>query len=118
MAVYYVYILASRPGGAICTGVTNDLSLRIWTHRQGRGGLHTKRYGIDKLVYYETYEDVRTAIQRERNIKHWPRAWKCSLILQMNPTWRDLYEELNGAPDASRIGMAGTSPAMTPESSR
>ncbi len=69
MAVYYVYILASRPGGAIYTGVTDDLSLRIWTHRQGRGGLHTKRYGIDKLVYYETHEDVRTAIQRERNVK-------------------------------------------------
>jgi putative endonuclease len=106
-------MLASRPGGAIYTGVTNDLSLRVWTHKQGRGGLHTKRYGICKLVYYETYEDVRTTIQRERNIKHWPRAWKCNLIYGFNPTWRDLYLELNGAPDASPIGMAGTSPAMT-----
>jgi putative endonuclease len=91
----WVYILASRPGGAIYTGVTDDLSLRISQHKQRQGGLHTKRYGIDKLVYYEAYDDIRAAIQRERNMKHWSRAWKCNLIVRMNPTWRDLYEELN-----------------------
>ena len=95
MATYWLYILASRPGGAIYVGVTGNLSLRVWQHKQGRGGEHTRRYGITTLVYYESYPDVRDAIQRERNIKHWPRAWKCNLIYAMNPEWRDLYEELN-----------------------
>ncbi len=122
----WLYILASRPGGALYTGVKADLSLRVWQHKTGRGGTHTRRYGIDRLVYYEAYDDIRAAIQRERNMKHWPRAWKCNLILPMNPTWRDLYGELAGMPSgASDRGgrdepghdgeaLAGTSPAMTP----
>ena len=112
--MYWLYILASRPGGALYVGVTNDLSRRVWEHKEGRGGLHSRRYRIDRLVYYEAYDDVRAALQRERNIKHWPRAWKCNLILAMNPTWRDLHDELNGALDARPIGVAGTSPAKTP----
>jgi putative endonuclease len=92
---YWLYILASRPGGALYVGVTNNLSRRVWEHKQGRGGDHTRHYRIDTLVYYESYPDVRDAIQRETNIKRWPRAWKTNLILSMNPTWRDLYEELN-----------------------
>jgi putative endonuclease len=111
--MYWPYILASRPGGALYVGVTDDLSRRVWTHKQGKGGFHTRRYRIDRLVYFETYDDVRVAIQRERNMKHWPRAWKCNLIYDFNPTWRDLSEELHGAPDAPPIGVAGTSPAMT-----
>ena len=92
---YWLYILASRPGGALYVGVTNDLSRRVWEHKQGRGGDHTRRYRIDTLVYYESYLDVGDAIQRETSIKRWPRAWKTNLILSINPTWRDLYEELN-----------------------
>ena len=95
MKTYWVYILASRPGGALHVGATNNLSLRVYEHKQGRGGEHTRRYKIDKLVYYESYPDVRDAIQREKNLKHWPRSWKTRLIYAMNPTWRDLYEELN-----------------------
>ena len=68
----------------------------MWAHKQRRGGAHTKRYGIDRLVYYESYPEVRDALQRERNIKDWPRAWKTRLIYCMDPTWRDLYEGLNG----------------------
>jgi putative endonuclease len=94
MRLYWVYILASRPGGAIYIGVTGDLSRRVWDHRQGFGK-HTSRYHIHRLVYYESYPDVDSAIQREHNMKHWPRAWKTQLIASMNPTWRDLYEELN-----------------------
>jgi putative endonuclease len=92
---YWVYILASRAGGALYVGVTNDLSKRVWLHKQGRGSEHTARYGIDQFVYYESYADVRDAIQRESNIKHWPRSWQTQLIYGMNPTWRDLYDELN-----------------------
>jgi putative endonuclease len=55
---------------------------------------HTKRYNIDKLVYFEQYADVRDAIQREKNMKHWPRVYKTRLIGQSNPTWRDLFDEL------------------------
>ena len=95
MRLYFVYILASRPGGALYVGVTNDLSRRVWEHKMGRGGEHTRRYGIDRLVYYETFPSISDAIQRETSIKRWPRAWKANLILGLNPTWRDLYEELN-----------------------
>jgi putative endonuclease len=92
---YYVYFLASRPGGALYVGVTNDLARRVFEHKEGEGGRHTRRYGISKLVYYESYPDINDAIQREKNIKHWPRSWKTRLIYQMNPTWRDLYEDLS-----------------------
>jgi putative endonuclease len=95
MGLYYVYILASRPGGALYVGVTNDLPRRVWEHKMGRGGDHTRRYRINQLVYYESYPSITDAIQRETSIKRWPRAWKTNLILGMNPTWRDLYEELN-----------------------
>ncbi len=95
MKLYYVYILASRPGGALYVGVTNDLCRRIWEHKTGKGGDHTQRYRIDRLVYYESYPSIADAIQRETSIKRWSRAWKANLILTMNPTWRDFYEELN-----------------------
>ncbi len=91
---YYVYILASRPGGAIYVGVTNNLIRRVYEHKNGLGPGFTKRYGIDQLVYYEVFDSIYNAIQREKNIKHWPRAWKTRLIAQQNPAWRDLYEEI------------------------
>ena len=96
MADFYVYLLASRPGGAIYLGVTNDLVRRVYEHRTGTAKSHTSRYGIDRLVYFEVYDDVRLALQCEKNIKHWPRAWKTNLILERNPDWRDLFEEIAG----------------------
>jgi len=94
VADFYVYILASRPGGAIYTGVTNDLVRRVYEHKNGLVPGHSKRYRIDKLVYFETYDSIYQAIQREKNMKHWPRAWKTRLIAQSNAEWRDLYEEI------------------------
>jgi len=94
VADFYVYILASRPGGAIYTGVTNDLVRRVYEHKNGLVPDHSKRYRIDKLVYFETYDSIYQAIQREKNMKHWPRAWKTRLIAQTNAEWRDLYEEI------------------------
>jgi putative endonuclease len=94
MKLYCVYILASRPGGALYVGVTNNLLRRVAEHKQGLVKGHTKRYGIDKLVHFEQYADVRDAIQREKNMKHWPRVYKTRLIGQSNPTWRDLFDEL------------------------
>ena len=91
----WVYILSNRRNGTLYLGVTANLSLRVFQHREGRGGAFTRRYGLTRLVYYERYEDIRDAIQRERNMKHWPRAWKVRLIHGMNPEWDDLYEILN-----------------------
>jgi putative endonuclease len=108
---YYVYILASRPGGVIYVGVTNDLIRRVYEHKNGLVPGFTKRYGTDQLVYFEVFDSIYNAIQREKNIKHWPRAWKTRLIAQQNPSWRDLYEEIVWP--SNRV--AGTSPAMTAE---
>ncbi len=94
MRAFYVYIFASRPGGALYVGVTNDLIRRVGEHKRGVAEGHTKRYGIDKLVYFEQHATAYQAIQREKNIKHWPRAYKTRLIGQTNPEWRDLYVEI------------------------
>jgi putative endonuclease len=90
----WVYIMTNRPNGTLYTGVTSDLSRRVFEHREGLLDGFTKRYGLKRLVYCERYDDIRDAIQREKNIKHWPPAWKVRLILGMNPEWRDLYGEL------------------------
>jgi putative endonuclease len=91
----WVYIMSNRRNGTLYTGVTADLSRRIWEHREGLYKGFTQQYGLKRLVYYERYEDIRDAIQREHNMKHWPRAWKVRLIHGMNPEWDDLYETLN-----------------------
>ncbi len=67
---------------------------RIYEHKHGLVPGHTKRYRIHQLVYFEVHATATAAIQREKNIKHWPRAWKTRLIAQSNPTWRDLYDEI------------------------
>src|SRR3954452_8167640 len=91
----WIYIMSNRRDGTLYLGVTSNLSLRIWQHRQGRGGDFTRKYALTRLVYYERHEDIRDAIQRERTLKHWIRAWKIRLIQAMNPDWDDLYETLN-----------------------
>ena len=91
---YYVYILASRPGGALYVGVTNNLIRRIREHRNARVARHTAKYAINKLVHFEIFDSAHAAIQREKNIKHWPRAWKTKIIAEKNPTWHDLYDEI------------------------
>ena len=94
MRLFYVYIMTNRPNGTLYVGVTNNLGIRAWQHREGIVDGFTKRYGLKRLVWYETHESIIAAIQREKNIKHWPRAWKVRLILATNPKWDDLYETL------------------------
>jgi len=89
---YCVYILASRTR-TLYTGVTNDLETRVRQHREGRAGSFTSRYRIHRLVYFEVFGDVRDAIKREKQIKHWMRAQRVALIESVNPSWRDLAEE-------------------------
>jgi putative endonuclease len=78
MAGGYVYILTNRPNGILYVGVDG----------------FTKQYGLKRLVYFEKFDDIRDAIQREHNIKHWPRAWKVRKIVTMNPDWEDLYSTI------------------------
>ena len=94
MAGGYVYILASAQNGILYVGVTSDLVRRVYQHRNGLVPGFTKKYGVKRLVYFEQYEDIQTAIQREKNIKHWSRAWKVGLILAGNPEWNDLYDTI------------------------
>lgn len=94
MGCYYVYVLASRRNGTLYVGVTNDLVRRIWEHREGVVEGFSNRYGVKQLVHFEEYPDVRDALQREKNLKHWSRAWKLQLIEGSNPDWRDLYEDI------------------------
>ena len=90
----YTYILASKKGGTLYTGVTSDLPGRIWQHREGLTPGFTSRYGVKRLVWYEEFDWVIDAIKREKAIKTWPRAWKVKLIEERNPDWRDLYSHL------------------------
>jgi putative endonuclease len=90
----WIYILTNRPNGTLYIGVTSNLIQRVWQHREGVVPGFTKRYGLKRLVYFEAYDDISVAIQREKNVKHWPRTWKVRLILASNPEWRDLYETL------------------------
>ncbi len=92
---YYVYVLASRPYGAIYIGVTNNLAKRILEHKQGRFDGHTKKYDIHRLVYYEFFDRIDDAIDREKRLKKWRRAWKDELIEKMNPDWNDLSNDIN-----------------------
>jgi putative endonuclease len=90
----WVYIMTNRPNGTLYIGVTNDIVRRTYEHRTGAVDGFTKRYGLHRLVYFERHEDIRSAIQQEKNIKEWPRAWKSRLIGHSNPEWRDLYSDL------------------------
>lgn len=100
---YYVYILAKKKRGTFYTGVTNDLIRRVWEHKEGLADGFTKKYGIKLLVYFETYDDIETAILREKIIKKWKRAYKYDAIEKMNPNWLDLYEELTTEQTPQRV---------------
>ncbi len=94
MRTYYVYIMASRRNGTLYIGVTNDLARRVYQHKHGLIDGFTKRYDVKLLVHFEVTDDIRAAIQREKNLKKWPRGWKIALIEEANPDWRDLYADL------------------------
>ncbi len=92
-----VYIMASAPNGVLYTGVTSDLFDRVAVHKQDLLDGFTKRYAVHRLVYYEMHETMDDAIRRETQIKKWKRAWKVRLIGEMNPEWRDLFDETWGS---------------------
>jgi putative endonuclease len=88
-----VYILASKPYGTLYVGVTSNLASRIEAHRSGAVEGFTKTYGVGRLVYFELHETMPDAIQREKHLKKWKRAWKLELIEKANPLWTDLAEQ-------------------------
>ncbi|HKR88335.1 MAG TPA: GIY-YIG nuclease family protein [Phenylobacterium sp.] len=90
---FYVYILASQRNGTLYTGVTNNLSRRVYEHREGLIQGFTADYGVKMLVWYEAFPTALEAIAAEKRIKRWRRQWKLELIERDNPQWRDLYLE-------------------------
>ena len=88
-----VYILASKRNGTLYVGVTSNLASRIEAHRLGVIDGFSEKYGVKTLVYFELHDDMYEAIQREKRIKKWKRAWKIQLIEQGNPEWTDLSDQ-------------------------
>ncbi len=91
---FWLYILASKPRGVLYVGVTNDLVRRVWQHREGVVDGFTRKYFVRKLVYFEEHATAEAAIEREKKLKRWRRAWKVALIEKSNPYWHDLFEEI------------------------
>lgn len=92
---YYVYILASKKYGTLYIGVTSDLIRRVYEHKTKVVPGFTKRYGVDKLVLFETFDDPTSAIAREKELKKWRCDWKTRLIDEQNPNWDDLYNGIS-----------------------
>jgi putative endonuclease len=93
---YFTYILASRPRGTLYVGVTNNIISRVEQHQAGEGSKFTRRHKVHTLVWYEETGSITDAIQREKSIKEWPRAWKVNLIERENLHWQDLYPNIPG----------------------
>src|SRR5262245_38536449 len=91
---YFIYIMTNSHNTVLYTGVTNNLARRVYEHKNGLGGIFTKKYNIQKLVYYEIGEDVNVVIAGEKQIKGGSRKKKLELINSLNPEWNDLYEEI------------------------
>ena len=91
---FYVYVLASKRTGTLYVGMTDDLVKRVWQHRNGMVEGFTKSYGVKMLVWYEAHQTREAAFARERQMKKWNRDWKLELIEKMNPSWRDLWDEM------------------------
>ena len=93
-AMFYVYMLASKPYGTLYTGTTSDLVRRIWEHKNKVVPGFTKRYGVHQLVWFEAHESRDAALQREKQIKEWKRDWKINLMERANRHWNDLSSTL------------------------
>ena len=89
-----VYILASKRNGTLYIGVSSNLRKRVWQHRNHLIEGFTKKYEVNRLVYYEVFDNPTSAIEREKRLKEWRRTWKIHLIEKQNPNWDDLYSNL------------------------
>jgi putative endonuclease len=100
----FVYMMTNKPNGTLYIGVTNDLIRRVHEHRTHAVKGFTDRYNLERLVWFEPHAEPTAAIQREKSLKRWNRAWKVDLIESSNAAWRDLWPEI-----------VGSSPTMTQE---
>nr|WP_321231186.1 GIY-YIG nuclease family protein [uncultured Psychroserpens sp.] len=92
---YYLYLLASKKNGTLYIGVSNDLERRMFEHKNKLVEGFTSKYNVDKLMYFESFQYVNDAIQREKNMKKWKRQWKIDVIEKDNPNWEDLSVDWN-----------------------
>lgn len=92
--MYYIYILASRRYGTLYIGVTSDLKRRVYEHKEKMVDGFTKKYDVSMLVWYESTENIESAIKKEKQLKAWKREWKVELIEKNNLEWNDLYNDL------------------------
>lgn len=92
--MFFVYMLSSKPYGTLYTGMTSDLHRRVWEHKNKVVPGFTRKYGVDRLVWFEAHEGREAALLREKQIKEWKRDWKIQLIERDNPRWLDLPIEL------------------------
>ena len=90
---YYLYILTNKKNGTLYVGVTNNLERRMFEHKHKLVEGFTKKYRLDRLIYFEVFQYVNDAIKREKNIKKWKRQWKINLIEEENPDWEDLAKD-------------------------
>jgi putative endonuclease len=93
MKQYCIYITTNK-SGTLYIGVTSNLKKRIWEHKNKVVGGFTKKYNADKLIYFEQTENVMSALEREKQLKKWSRKKKINLISNLNPNWKDLYDNL------------------------
>ena len=94
MKTYYVYIITNKKNGTLYIGVTSNLVKRVFEHKEKLVDGFSKKYGLDKLVYYEATNSVNEAITKEKQMKKWIRQYKLNVINEMNPDWNDLYYEI------------------------
>jgi putative endonuclease len=91
----WVYIMTNKPFGTLCIGVTSDIARRVWQHRQGTGSEFCRMHGLKRLVYSEQHARIDEAIAREKAMKAWKRNWKLRQIVDANPEWRDLFDDMH-----------------------
>ena len=91
---YCVYLMTNAHNTVIYCGVTNNLARRVYEHKNGLGGIFTKKYNVDKLVYFEVGDNVNAALAREKQIKGGSRKKKIDLVNSVNPEWKDLFDEI------------------------
>ncbi len=92
----WVYIMSNKMNGTLYIGVTSDLVRRVYEHREGLVDGFTKAHELKRLVYFEAHDEIGAAIQREKSLKRWSRAWKVELIQKINPFWDDLFDQICG----------------------
>lgn len=91
---YYVYIITNKPNGTLYIGVTSNLPKRIWEHKNKLFKGFSKKYNLTKLVWYEVFDSIESAIIKEKQMKEWKREWKINRVLELNPDWQDLYDDI------------------------